>query len=64
MLEQGIPAKDLGFRILTANKPGELQLAIGDFLREAKADNLTILDVSFASRGDELLVVFFFKVSQ
>ena len=61
MLGQGIPAKDLGFKILNANKPGELQLAIEDFLTRAKADNLSILDVSFASRDKELLVVFFFK---
>ncbi len=42
MLEKGIPAKDLYFKILNANKPGELQLAIETFLNEAKAQNLSI----------------------
>lgn len=64
MLEQGISAKNLGFKILTANKPGELQEALENFLFLAKENNLTILDVSFASRGNELLVVFFFKLPQ
>jgi hypothetical protein len=61
MLAEGIPAKDIGFKVLNANKPGELILAIDDFLRAAKADSLSILDISFATRKDELLVVFFFK---
>jgi len=62
VLEQGIPAKNLGFKILNVNKSGELQQALEDFLFLAKENNLTILDVSFASRGDELLVVFFYKL--
>ncbi|MBN1367180.1 MAG: hypothetical protein JW967_04575 [Dehalococcoidales bacterium] len=57
-----IPASELGFKILNANKPGDLQLAIESFLEGAKAEKLSILDVSFASRGDELLVVFFFRI--
>ncbi len=62
MLEKGIPAKDIYFKILNANKPGELHLAIEGFLREAAEGNFSILDISFTSRGDELLVVFFFKL--
>ncbi len=64
MFEKGIPAKDIGFKILNADKPGELQLAIEDFLEEAKTSNLSILDISFASRRGQLLVVFFFKFPQ
>ncbi len=62
MLEQGISAKDLGFKILNADKPGELELAIDQFLSNARTEKLSILDISFASRGDQLLVVFFFKL--
>ena len=62
MFETGIPAKDLGFKILNASKPGELQLAIENFLEQAKTEKLSILNIAFASRADELLVVFFFKL--
>ena len=61
MLADGIPAKDIGFKVLNASKPGELILAIEDFLDGAKTENLSILDISFVTRRDEVLVVFFFK---
>ena len=62
MLEKGIPAKDIRFKILNADKPGELYPAIEDFLRQATEGEFSILDISFASRGKELLVVFFYKL--
>jgi len=64
VLENGIPAKDLGFKILNAKKTGELILAIESFLEGAKTENLSILDISFVPRGDEILAIFFFKQTQ
>jgi hypothetical protein len=61
VLLNGIPAKDIGYKILNCSKPGELMLAIEGFLDGAKAENLSILDISFITRKDELLAVFFFK---
>ena len=61
MLEHGIPAKDIGYKVLNARKPGEVALAIEQFLSEAKAENLSVYDISFVSRGDEILVIGFFK---
>ncbi len=60
MLGNGILAKDLHFKILNAKKPGELILAIEQFLEGAKTENLSIHDISFVPKGDETLVVFFF----
>jgi len=57
VLEYGIPAKDIGFKVLNARKPGELIVAIEQFLSEAKDENLSIYDISFVSRGDEILVI-------
>ena len=61
MLEHGLPAKDIGFKVLNAKKPGEIILAIEQFLSEAKAENLSVYDISFVSRGDEVLIIGLFK---
>ena len=62
MLETGIPADKLGFKVLNAKRPGEIILSIEQFLDEARADKLSIVDISFVSRGDEILIIFFFRL--
>ena len=61
MLGNGIPAEDIGYKVLNAKKPGEIILALDQFLSEAKAENLSIYDISFVSREDEVLVIGLFK---
>ncbi len=60
MLENGILGKDLGFDVRNAKKPGELITAIDELL-EKYADS-PIVDITFVTRGEENLVVFFFKL--
>jgi hypothetical protein len=60
LFSEGIPARDICFKVLNAQKPGEITLAIEQGLEEAKANNLSILDVSFVQRGNETVAVFFY----
>jgi len=61
MFGNGVPAADIGFKVLNAKGGGQVISAIEQFLGEAKAENLLVYDISCVQRGDEILVVCFFK---
>ena len=67
MLSDGIPANDLSYRVYPTHGTQGLIFAIEDFLKEAKAGNFSIYDISIMPnissnpKENEILAVFFFK---
>ncbi len=67
MFGEGVSANDLSYRIYPAHETQGLIFAIEDFMKEARAENFSIYDVSLIpskstnTKDNEVLAVFFFK---
>ena len=63
MFDTGIPADKLGFELVSGSSDAGLKQAIEKFINKAKANKLTIVDVSIAGNniGGYAAAFFFLK---